>query len=91
MEIHPKRKARVDDCPVWTENELQLLETTADFKVKKAYEGVNLECVKHQKQPSIGIFTKKCSENMYQIYRRTPMRKWMTKWAALAGYSGMHL
>ena len=28
-----------------------------------------------QKQPSRGIFRKRCSENMQQIYRRTPMPK----------------
>ena len=26
-----------------------------------------------QKQPSRGVLKKKCSENMHQIYRRTPM------------------
>ena len=29
-----------------------------------------------QKQPSRGILRKKCSENMQQIYRRTPMPKY---------------
>ena len=28
-----------------------------------------------QKQPSRGVFRKRCSENMLQIYRRTPMLK----------------
>ena len=28
-----------------------------------------------QKQPSIGVLTKRCSENMQQVYRRTPMLK----------------
>ena len=28
-----------------------------------------------QKQPSIGFFKKSCSENMQQIYRRTPIPK----------------
>ena len=28
-----------------------------------------------QKQPSRGVLRKKCSENMQQIYRRTPMAK----------------
>ena len=28
-----------------------------------------------QKQPSRGVFSKRCSENMQQIYRRTPMPK----------------
>ena len=29
----------------------------------------------HQKQPSRGVPRKKCSENMQQIYKRTPMAK----------------
>ena len=41
-----KTKNKVDGCLVWTENELRLLEKTTDFKVKKDYERVNLECVK---------------------------------------------
>ena len=28
-----------------------------------------------QKQPSRGALSKRCSENMQQIYRRTPMMK----------------
>ena len=36
----------MDDCFVWTENELQFLGTARDFKAKKAYEGVDLECFK---------------------------------------------
>ena len=31
--------------------------------------------VHSQKQPSRGVFIKRCSENMQQIYRRTPMLK----------------
>ena len=31
--------------------------------------------VHSQKQPSRGVFIKSCSENMQQIYRRTPMLK----------------
>ena len=30
---------------------------------------------KKQKQPSIGVLKKRCSENMQLIYRRTPMPK----------------
>ena len=30
---------------------------------------------KDQKQPSIGVLRKRCSENMQQVYRRTPMPK----------------
>ena len=29
-----------------------------------------------QKQPSRGVLRKRCSENMHQIYRRTPMSKY---------------
>ena len=29
-----------------------------------------------QKQPSVGVLIKRCSKNMQQIYRRTPMPKW---------------
>ena len=32
--------------------------------------------LKTQKQPSRGVLRKRCSENMQQIYRRTPMPKW---------------
>ena len=28
-----------------------------------------------QKQPSRGVLSKRCSENLQQIYRRTPTRK----------------
>ena len=31
--------------------------------------------LKKQKQPPRGVFKKKCSENMQQIYTRTPMHK----------------
>ena len=33
---------------------------------------MNLEA---QKQPSIDVLIKRCSENIHQIYRRTPMSK----------------
>ena len=33
------------------------------------------EWVTRQKQPSRGVLRKRCSENMQQIYRRTPMPK----------------
>ena len=29
-----------------------------------------------QKQPFRGVLLKRCSENMQQIYRRTPIPKW---------------
>ena len=31
--------------------------------------------VKLQKEPYRGVLNKTCSENMYQIYRETPMQK----------------
>ena len=33
------------------------------------------ENIIHQKQPSGGVLSKRCSENMQQIYKRTPMPK----------------
>ena len=38
---------------------------------------------KCQKQPSWGVLRKKCSENIQQIYRRTPMSE---VWTPLGGY-----
>ena len=35
----------------------------------------NLNRKNYQKQPFRGALTKRCSENMQQIYRRTPMPK----------------
>ena len=32
-----------------------------------------------QKQPSTGVLRKRCSENIQQIYRITPMPKWFEK------------
>ena len=54
-------KRRVDDCLVWTENELQFLETTADFKGNKAYGGVNLGCVKDKYVQILSIFVSNLS------------------------------
>ena len=34
-----------------------------------------LTTIPFQKQSSIGVFRKKCSENVQQIYRITPMQK----------------
>ena len=34
-----------------------------------------IDCTSVQKQPSRGVLSKRCSENMQQIYRRTPMLK----------------
>ena len=49
-------KSKVEDCLVWTENGLQLLKTTTDFKAKKAYEWINLECVKGKYTQILSIF-----------------------------------
>ena len=46
----------MDDCLVWTENEFQVLETLTDFKDKKAYEWIYLECVKDKYAPILSIF-----------------------------------
>ena len=37
--------------------------------------GITITCEKIEKQPSRGVLRKKCSENVQQIYWRTPMRK----------------
>ena len=39
-----------------------------------------------QKQPSRGILKERCSENMQQIYRRTPMSKYDFNKGALQLY-----
>ena len=52
----PRTKSKVNDCFAWIENELQLLKKTTDFKAKKAYEGVNLECVKDKYAQTLSIF-----------------------------------
>ena len=47
---------------------------------------VSLFPMAKQKQPPRGVFKKRCSENMQQIYRRTPMRKRDFNKAALKLY-----
>ena len=54
--------------------------TTLDYTLVVACEGEStfeyiLEIVNHQKQPSRGVLWKRCSGNMQQIYRRTPVLK----------------
>ena len=44
------------------------------FKVK-VLETFKIASDCHQKQPPRGVPRKRCSENMQQIYRRTPMPK----------------
>ena len=49
----------------WTRDFLQILPKVI----------VNMLQYNSQKQPSIGVLMKRCSENMQQIYSRTPMPK----------------
>ena len=61
LEMHPIRRIAskmhpIDDYLTWTENELQLLETTTDFKAKKSYKGVNLDCFKDKYAQILNIF-----------------------------------
>ena len=42
-----------------------------------------------QKQPSRGVLMKKCSENIQEIYRRTPIPKGDFNKAALQPHFGM--
>ena len=42
---------------------------------RTVYLRIGEELTSIQKQPSRGVFSKRCSENMQQIYRRTPMPK----------------
>ena len=60
----------MDDCLVWTENELQLLETLTDLKDKKVYEWVNLKCVKDKHAPilSTSIFVSNLSQEDSREY-----------------------
>ena len=55
---------------VSAEDELQLLETTTDFKAKKANEGVNLKCVKdiyvHILSIYVSNFSYKSSREYFQ-------------------------
>ena len=49
-----------------------------------------LDLCPEQKQPLRGVFSKRCSENMQQIYRRTPMAKCDFVKVALHKFSGEH-
>ena len=46
---------------------------------------------KNQNQPTRGVLKKRCSENMQQIYRRTPMLKSDIEVALQHGYSPVNL
>ena len=58
----------MDDCLVWTENELQLLETLTDLKAKKVYEWVNLKRVKDKYAPILSIFVSNLSQEDSREY-----------------------
>ena len=47
---------------------------------------LSFRCCHLQKQPSRGVLMKGCSENMQQIYRRTPMPKFDIKKVSLQFY-----
>ena len=55
---------------VSAENEFQLLETTTDFKAKKAYEGVNLKCVKDKYAQILNIFGSREYQHNGGIFRK---------------------
>ena len=44
----------------------------------------------HQKQPSGGVSRKRCSENMQQIYKRTPIPQ-ITLWHACSPVNLLHI
>ena len=52
-------------------------EFSKDLREETYSEIIDMETFKSfdQKQPSIGVIKKRCSENMQQIYRRTPTLK----------------
>ena len=55
----------------FSNNYLLVIDSSLIFKLVK---GVTIVS-EVQKQPPIGVFKKRCSENMQQIYRRTPIPK----------------
>ena len=58
----------MDDCNVWTENKLHLLETTTDFNAKKDYEGINLEYVNDKYPQILSIFASNLSQEGSRDY-----------------------
>ena len=58
------------DCPV-DFNAYPLQRVSAIFNLTIEMPGL----IQTQKQPTKGVLRKRCSENMQQIYRRTPMSK----------------
>ena len=75
---------RILACPSWLQKEMRSIEVDGG-KIVSEVQGVDMTCaIKSsksrirrlvQKQPSRGILKKRSSENMHQIYRRTPMPK----------------
>ena len=56
-------------CRFLRQKQIQVL------KKHSSNQGVILCSKKPQNQPPRGVLKKKCSENIHQIYRRTPMPK----------------
>ena len=56
-------------------NRLQLEKLTADLRTSFESHGSNDHSQIKEKHPLRGVFRKSCSENMQQMYRRTPMSK----------------
>ena len=63
-------------------NKLYPLTFSAKSSIMGVWQGVpntrltNASIISHQKQPSRCVLMKRCSENMRQIYRRTPTPKY---------------
>ena len=52
------------------------IERTLDFQ---RTDWTSSRCLRYQKQPSKGVLKEMCSENMQQVYGRTPKRKWISR------------
>ena len=63
--------------PHWLWKVIRLHFTWQWFRVKYLYENLSVNPTYwiFQKQPPRGVLKKRCSENIQQIYRRTPMPK----------------
>ena len=60
----PKRKSKVDDYLVWTDNEVK---TTRGFKAKKGYEGVDWESVKDKYMQTVSIFASNLTQKVGRV------------------------
>ena len=58
-----------------TVNLLTFPKEIPDWKASFSLQRTQYQRKKPQKQPSRGVVRKRCSENMQQVYRRTPMPK----------------